>query len=399
MALVVLLLAVLTVGAAVYSLLVVVAVWDYLGARRPKLPAGQAVGQASRPAIPAPISILKPLAGLDEGLEENLRSFFRQDYPNFEILFAVRDAADPAVALVTKLRSEFPDIPSQLIVTGEPPYPNSKVYSLHRMVAESHHDLIVMSDSDVRVTPGMLQAIAAEFQDPILGLATCPYRAVPGMSIWSRLEAIGLNTEFLAGILVARIVEGVKFGVGPAMAVQRKALARIGGMERLKDYLAEDFMLGKLIAESGYRTILSSYVIEHRIGSESLRANFEHRLRWVRSTRRSRPSGYAGQVFTYPIPLALLLTAADPAWWPALAVAAALRAWAAWTVARQTLDDRLTGMFWCLLPVQDVLSFAFWIAGFFGNHVTWRGRTYLLHADGRFEAVASPQAVNTTAQP
>ncbi len=389
MALIVLLLAVLTAGSAAFCLLVVVAARDYLSARANH----GAVGEVPGPGSGAePISILKPLSGLDEGLEDNLRSFFLQDYPDFEILFAVRDAGDPAAGLVAKLQAEFPSVPSRLIVTGQPPYPNAKVYSLHRMVSESQRDLIVMSDSDVRVTPGMLKQIAGEFRDPNLGLATCPYRAVPGRSIWSRLEAVGLNTEFLAGILTARLIEGVKFGVGPTMALRRKALTRIGGMERVKDYLAEDFMLGKLIAEAGHGTILSSYVIEHRIGSQNWRANFDHRLRWVRSTRRSRPTGYAGQVFTYPLPLALLLVAADPSWLPALPAVLVVRFLAARAVAYQTLKDDVTSKAWYLVPIQDILSFGFWIAGFFGNYVTWRGRAYRLLPDGRFEAVGSPEA-------
>ncbi len=380
MALIPVLVAALLAGALVYSALTVFAAHHYLGTRPSRSLAGPAV------------SILKPLAGAEAGLERNLRSFFEQDYHDFELLFAVREASDAAAGVVEQLRREYPKIPARLIVTGEPPYANAKVYSLDRMMAEASHDLLVMSDSDIRVTPDMLQVVAAEFEDAHLGLATCPYRAVPGPSrgrsggsFWSVLEALGMNTEFLGGILVARIVEGMKFAVGPTIVARRAALASIGGLDRVKDYLAEDFVLGKFVAESGWRVSLSSYVIEHHIGSQGFRANARHRLRWVRSTRRSRPAGYVGQVFTNPIPLALLLVASDASWWPVLIATALVRALAAWAVAGWVLHDSLTARRSYLVPVQDLLSFAFWVAGFFGNTVQWRGRTYDLLADGRFK--------------
>src|SRR6185312_13369680 len=291
---------------------------------------------------PFPIIILKPLAGVDEGLEENLRTFFTQDYPAFEILFAVRNSDDPAIAVAERLRALYPTVPSRLVVTGEPPYPNAKVYSLDRMLATARYDLLVMADSDIRVTPEMLLAIAAEFQDPRLGLATCPYRAIPGRSFWNTLEAIGLNTEFIGGVLVARMLDGMKFALGPTIAARRATLEGIGGFDAVKDYLAEDFVLGRLAAERGDGVILSSYVIEHRIGAQSFLPNIKHRLRWNRSTRRSRPAGYIGQLFTIPLPLALILWIVQPAWWPLAAATLALRALAAWSTAGQVLRDPLT---------------------------------------------------------
>jgi ceramide glucosyltransferase len=334
-----------------------------------------------------PISILKPLSGVDEGLEENLRTFFEQDYPDFEILFAVRTADDRAVPVVEKLRAAYPLVPSRLILTGEPPYPNAKVYSLDLMLQAARYDLLVMSDSDIRVTPAMLQHVAAEFQNPRLGLATCPYRAVPGRSFWSKLEAIGMNTEFWAGVLTARMLDGMKFAVGPTIVARREALRKIGGFDRLKDYLAEDFVMGKFAAEAGFDVILSSYVIEHRIGTQDFPHNAAHRLRWCRSTRRSRPAGYVGQVFTNPLPLALLLMLVWPSW-EALAVTAVFRGASAWAVAGWVLRDPLTAKAWWLVPLQDLASFAFWLAGFFGNTIAWRGRKYYLQPDGKFQLIA-----------
>jgi ceramide glucosyltransferase len=330
-----------------------------------------------------PISVLKPLAGVDEGLEENLASFFEQQYPCFEILFAVHDSSDPAAAVVENLRTRYPAVPSRLIVTGEPPYPNIKVYKLDRMLESARHDLIVMADSDIRVTPEMLTVMAAEFQDGKLGLSTCPYRAVPGRSFWSTLEAVGLNTEFLGGVLVARMLDGMKFALGPTITARRAALTAIGGFDAVKDFYAEDFVLGKLAAERGYGVILSSYAIEHRIGAEGFAENLRHRLRWSRSTRRSRPWGYIGQVFTNPLPLALALWALRPEWWPLAAAAVVLRGAAAWFTAGYVLRDPLTRRLWALVPLQDAASFLVWISGFFGTTILSRGRKYRLLRDGR----------------
>jgi len=366
----------LVTGSLVYCVLTIIAAIRYRAVRVPEL------------HTPMAISILKPLAGVDDGLEENLRSFFEQDYQEFEILFAVRKQDDPAIAVAERLRNRYPRIPSRLIVTGEPPYANAKVYSLDLMLEAARHDLLVMADSDIRVTRDMLATIAAEFQDPRLGLATCPYRAVPGRSFWNILEAIGLNTEFIGGVLVARMLDGMKFALGPTIAARRATLAGIGGFDAVKEFLAEDFVMGKLAAERGDGVILSSYVIEHRIGAQSLAANLKHRLRWNRSTRRSRPAGYVGQLFTNPLPLALMLWIARPAWWPVAAVTLLLRAAAGWATARHVLEDSLTGRLFFLVPVQDLLSFAMWVGGFFGNTILWRGRKYYLRADGRFEPVA-----------
>ena len=367
----------LVAGAVVYSLLSVVAALRYLSVRPPALKS------------PEPISILKPLAGLDLGLESNLRTFFEQDYPAFELLFAVRSGDDPAVEIVERLRREYQQVPSRLLVTGESPYPNAKVYSLEQMLAAAANDLVVMSDSDIRVTPSLLKTVAAEFQDAGLGVATCPYRAVAGPSFWSRLEAIGMNTDFAAGILVARMLEGMKFAVGPTIAARRRVLQAIGGFDRLKDYLAEDFVMGKFAADAGHGVILSSYVIEHHIGGANLRLSAAHRLRWARSTRRSRPLGYLGQLFTMPLPLALLLCAVSPTWWPALLLTFGIRLLAAYVISAKILRAKIN---WLLLPIEDVTAFCFWLAGFFGNTIVWRGRRYRLYSDGRFELLASPPA-------
>ena len=356
-------------GSTVYSLLVMVAVRSYKAVKPPARTSAE------------PVSILKPLAGLDPELESNLRTFFAQDYRAFEILFAVRHADDEAAGVVRKLQREYPHVASQLLVTGEPPYPNAKVFSLQQMIAATANDLLVMSDSDTRVTTDMLSTLAAEFQENNLGVATCPYRAVAGPSFWSHLEAIGMNTDFWASALVARMIEGMRFAVGPTIVARKSVLTAIGGIERFHDYLAEDFVLGQFAAAAGHDVILSSYVIEHHIGATNFTESVAHRLRWVRSTRRSRPAGYVGQVFTMALPLALGLVLVKPAFWPIAGVAWLARFAAAYFVSAHVLRAKLN---WLLLPVEDMIAFVFWIAGFFGNTIVWRGRRYRLRRDGRF---------------
>jgi ceramide glucosyltransferase len=362
--------AALLAGSLIYCVLVVLAARSYLAQ---KIPAVQ---------HPSPISVLKPLSGVDEGLEANLQSFFEQDHPGFEILFAVRESTDPSVAIVRALIEKFPNVRARLLITGDPPYPNAKVYSLECMLAEAQYDILVMSDSDIRVQPGFLRSIAAEFGDPRVSMATCPYRAIAGHSLWSQLEAEGMNTDFLAGLLVARLIEGVKFAVGPTIAARKQALIAIGGFAKLRNYLAEDFVMGKFAAQAGMGVILSRNIVEHRIGSQNLRASAAHRLRWARSTRRSRPSGYYGQLFTHPLLLALALCAVYPACWPALILACLLRGLAAHATSAWVLRAKPR---WGLILIEDFLRFVFWLAGFFGNTIVWRGRHYFLHPDGRFE--------------
>jgi ceramide glucosyltransferase len=392
-------LAAVLLGAWVYCVLTIVAVRRQFrsvglsGAGPWPAAASQAASSgltAGRPETPQAkglphISILKPLAGAEPLLESNLRSFFAQDYPAFELLFAVRRDTDPAIAIVSVLQREFPYIPSRLIVTGEPPYANAKVFSLSNLTALASHDWVVMSDSDVGVSHDFLRKISAEIDAGTYDIATCPYRAVPGSSLWPRLEALGMNTEFWGSAFVAKMMEGVRFTVGPTVVARRAVFNRIP-WDTLSPYLAEDFVLGQRAAELGFRVDLSRVVVEHHLIDESFRDNMAHRLRWARSTRRSRPWGYLGQVFTNPLPVALLLLAADLRSWPALVVTAVLRAASAFATAN-ALHDTLSRRYALLIPIQDLLSFVFWLAGFTGNIIAWRGRRYRLHRDGTFEPV------------
>ena len=365
-------LAVLLTGSLVYCALIVVATRRFLSTTLPN--------SGNKP----PISILKPLCGHDDGLEENLRSFMVQDYPEYEVLFGVHRPDDSAVAVAEKIITEFNGrISAHLVITGESPIPNAKAFSLNRLVREANYDVLVMSDSDVRVTPSLLSHLAQEFQDDHVGLISCPYRAVPGRSVWSRLEAIGMNTELLGGVMVARMIEGMRFALGCTVAVRRSVLEDMGGFGYLQEFLAEDFVIGQRAAQLGHGVLFSSYVIEHRIGSQDMMHNLGHRMRWARSTRRSRPLGYWGQIFTYPLPLALLLCAACPAAWPVLFPTMILRGAAALVTARNIVHDPVTQKQWWLLPVQDVIGFFVWISGFVGDKIVWRNRKCTVLRDGR----------------
>lgn len=365
-------LAALLAGSLVYCVLVIVATRRFLQAKRP--------AASARP----PVSILKPLCGHDDGLEENLRSFFVQDYPQYELLLGVHREDDPAAALASRIIQEYSGkVEARLVITGESPIPNAKAFSLNRLVREAKYDLLVMSDSDVRVQPNMLPTLAQEFQQKSVGLITCPYLAVPGLSVWSRLEAVGMNTELLGGVLVARMMEGMRFALGCTVAVRRTVLEDMGGFAYLQEFLAEDFVIGQRAAELGHDVLLSSYVIEHRIGSQAFAANLGHRLRWARSTRRSRPAGYWGQIFTYPLPWALLLWAVLPAAWPVVPLTLALRAAAAVATARYVVRDPITLRQWWLLPAQDILAVLVWISGFVGDTIVWRDRKCTVLRDGR----------------
>ena len=364
----------LALGTVVYCFLILAAVYRYLSVPPPN--------GTERP----PISILKPLKGADPELEANLRTCFQQEYPgDWEIVFALADPADPAADIVRKLESEFSLVHSRLLIVGDSPYANAKVWSLEKLCAASAHDLVVMSDADIRVTPTMLSTIAAEFSsNPKLGLATCPYRAVAGPSLWSQTEALGMNTEFISGVLVARMIEGMRFTLGPTVAARKVAIEAAGGWRSLQNFLAEDFVLGQRVTAKGWRSILSSYVVEHRIGSEALGPNFAHRLRWNRSTRRSRPLGYIGQLFTNPLPIFFAV-------WPLtgfelgfLGAAVMLRFTVAFAAQNGVLNDEFRPRDLYQLPLQDLMSFCFWIAGFFGNTIHWRGRVYRLNRDGTF---------------
>ena len=335
-----------------------------------------------------PVSVMRPLAGAEDNTEDNLRSIFSQNYEDFEVLLSVHTLDDPAAAIARRVMAEFPNVRSRLVVAGISPMPNAKVWSLRALMLEARHENLLMSDSDVRLDSDCLRLVIAELSQPGVGLVTCPYRAVGGPKLWSRVEALGLNTDFLAGMLTQRMLNGMDFAIGPTIATRKSELDAIGGLAHLQKFLAEDFVMGNLMFERGRTVILSRSVVEHHIGNDDFLKNWRHRLRWARSTRRSRPWGYVGELFTKPVALALICCAAAPRLWPVLPLTMALRAAVAWNTAEKILRDPLIATYWWLVPVEDISTFATWVLGFFGKTILWRGRELVLARDGSFEMTA-----------
>jgi ceramide glucosyltransferase len=368
----------LLLGSVVYCALAILAAARYLRS-------GAKSRAQIRSSLP-PLSVLRPLSGAADNTEANLRSLFEQQYPEFEILLSIHDEADPAALIARRVMAAYPHIPSRLIVAGPSPFPNAKVWSLRALLPEARHETLVMSDSDIRIDPSGFDTIASELTQPNVALVTCPYRAAGGPRFWSRVEALGLNTEFLGGLLTARMLGGVDFAIGCAIAIRRDDLASIGGLEHLQRYLAEDFMMGNLIHHQGKTVVLSRCIIEHHIGNDGFLTNWKHRLRWARSTRRSRRLGYLGELFTKTTALAILLWFAQPRAWGLALVALLFRAGEQWATGIWVLNDPLVARYWWLLPVEDLASFVTWCLGFFGKTIEWRGRRLILTSDGRFEA-------------
>jgi ceramide glucosyltransferase len=361
----------LLTGALVYCLLAMRGAVLYLRSGAPKL------------TRYPPVSVLRPMAGAADNTEANLRSVFSQKYPaEFEVLLAVHEESDPAAAIARGVMAAFPDVPARLIVSGVSPLPNAKVWSLRALLPEARHENLLMTDSDIRLEPDCLETVVAELAGPNVALVTCPYRAVGGPKLWSRVEALGLNTDFLAGMLTQRMLNGMDFAIGCTIGTRRGELAAIGGLEYLQRYLAEDFMMGNLMRRAGREVVLSRAVIEHHIGNDAFVPNWKHRLRWARSTRRSRPWGYLGEVFTKPAALGLMVVLAAPRWWPALVLALLFRVALARFTAVRILNSRTR---WWLLPIEDLAGFATWFLGFFGKRILWRGRWLVVARDGSFQ--------------
>jgi ceramide glucosyltransferase len=337
-----------------------------------------------------PISVLRPLAGADDSTEANLRSLFRQNYGNFEVLLGVHQASDPAAEIACGVMAEFPNIPARLVMTGKPLLPNAKVWSLSALAREARNEILVMADSDVHLPAHAYATLVEELERPGVALVSCPYRAV-GTSLWSRVQALGLNTEFISEILTAVFLMDCDFAIGCAVATRRRDLDAIGGLESMGSYLAEDFVMGQRMARSGRRVLLSRTVVDHHIGGADFASCWRHRMRWTRSTRRSRRSGYAGEIFTKTLAVAAIVFALRPETAPLAAGAVAVRLALAWAAATVFPGGARGGFYWLLLPLEDLLSFTAWVGGFFGDTVGWRGRALRLDADGRMGVVAQPE--------
>jgi ceramide glucosyltransferase len=347
--------------------------------------AGRHAGQSklySSPSDFPPLSILKPLKGTDPEMYESFRSHCLQDYSIYEILFGINDDNDPAAELVERLQREFPRQPIRLVRCEKNLGANGKVSSLAQLVAEAKYGILLVNDSDIRVSQDYLRTVIGELHQPNAGLVTCLYRGVPANTIASRLESLGISTDFVPGVLAAKQIEGgLQFGLGSTLAFRRVELDAIGGFESIVDYLADDYELGKRIAERGLRVVLSKSVVETFLPAYGLAGFFSHQLRWARTIRVSRPGGYAGLLLTYTLPWAAvcLLLARGTGWaWALLATALLLRMTTAWASAVSVLNDREVVRSLWLLPLRDFLAPMVWIAGMFGRKVVWRGQRFKL---------------------
>lgn len=378
-----------TFTSTIYLILTLVATVRHLGRAR----VAQAAATAAAPSSLPPVTIFKPVHGMEEQLAANLESFFQQDYPDYEIIFGVRDTNNPAAAIAEEIRARYPQVPSRMIVSGPPGWPNAKVFSLAKMIAASSRSYFIISDSDVRVAPDFLRNTIPPLLDPKVGLVTCMYRGIPAADFWSSLEALGLSVEMSSGVMVADMMEGMRFALGPAMAVRRDAIDAIGGIGAVADYYSDDFELGNRIWAKGFKVILSHHIVRNVLTSRSALRTLGDQLRWMKSTRYSRPAGHAGTGLTYAVPfgiLGLLAAGALGHWklgWELLAIACANRviqsAVVGWSVAR---DPRAVGFGW-LYPVRDLFGFVAWALSYTSRNFYWRGETYRFGKGGRIAAL------------
>ncbi len=345
------------------------------------------------PGFSPPLTLLKPLHGAEPGLEAHLATFFEQDYPEYEILFCTRSPDDPGLAIARLVAARYPQIPARFFSTGEPPYINAKVRSMELMEEAAAHDILVISDSDVRVTPDYLRAVALPFADPRVGAITCPYRGVAAEGgLWARLEAVGMSVEMTAGVLVARMMEDMQFTLGPTMAFRRETVRHMGGFCVTADYCADDFVLGNETFKLGQKVVLSHHAIEHMVINASLMQSLKHQVRWMKSTRFSRPKGHFGTALTFSMPFGLLGLGAGIALHHA-ALGFGLLAWAVisrWALAiavgNWAVGDRNWFGLLVLYPIRDLMGFCFWAASYVSSRILWRGRVFQLLPGGKMRA-------------
>ena len=340
-----------------------------------------------------PVSVLKPVHGLEAQLKENIESFFRQDYPDYEILFAADKANDAALEVVREVCARYPHIRSRVLITGTP-WPNPVVYAFHCMAEVAAHDILVTTDSDVEVDPRYLREIVPPLLDPQVGMVTCVYRGKNAAGFFSGLTAIGMSVEMTAGVLVANLLEGMKFGLGPTTVVRKDSLASIGGYTALRDYIAYDFAIGNLMAKADYRVVLSGHIIDHVVNQASFERMWQNQLRWAQTTRYSRPKGHFGSGLIFAIPYGILglFAAGLLGHWGigALLLGAAVlnrlaEAWlVGWMVVR---DPQIRRAPW-LYPLRDLLGFVVWFASYLKLRYVWR--------DSRFELKGTRIALRQT---
>jgi ceramide glucosyltransferase len=373
------------ITSTLYSLMVAV------GVRRFRHRVAAAAPHSYQPQV----SVLKPLHGDEPDLEENLASFFQQDYPEFEIIFCARHSDDLGLAAARRVAARFPLVPTRILTCGEPPWPNARTFSLEIMRREARHPILVTSDSDVRIAPDYLASIVAPLADPKVGMVTCLYRGVTRHGLWAQLEAMGMSLEMTSGVLVAEMIEGMRFALGPSMVMRQSTVEKIGGFEQVAQYYADDFVLGKWTAEAGETVVLSTYIIEHHVRSADFKKSIAHQQSWATSTRFSRPLGHLGELLTYAVPYGLLALAVLGASGH-LALGLALvaitilnRVLLCLLVAGCVVRDRAAFRKAWLYPLRDFMGFCFWLRSYFGSRrLRYRGDLYELLSKGRLRKLA-----------
>jgi ceramide glucosyltransferase len=349
--------------------------------------------KSTQPPEFPPVTLLKPVCGMEPGLEGHLTTFFEQQYPTYEIIFGARHNDDPALAVVRRIRHIYPSVPVKIVISGDPWRPNAKVCSLMKMYEHAAHDYLIISDSDVKVSPNYIAEVVQPMLDPTNGMVTCLYRGLPTGGLWSRLEALGMSVEMAAGAIVANLIEGMKFALGPTMAIRRDALDAIGGFEPLAEYCSDDYVLGRDVVESGRRVVMSHHVIDHVVINRDFASSMHHQIRWMKSTRFSRRAGHASSVLTFAMPFGVLglVGAFGLQQWAlgaGLFVAAYLNRVilslvAGWGVVG---DRRALNSAW-LYPLRDFMGFIFWCASYSGRTIIWRDDLYRLEDCGRMVLV------------
>ncbi len=330
-----------------------------------------------------PITILKPLCGMEADLYDNLRSFCTQDYPEFQIIFGSRSADDPALDVARTLQCEFPHLDIRIVCDHPVHCGNFKVANLMQMEPHVTSEYLAISDSDIRVGKDYLRHLAADLAQPNTGVVTCLYRGLPGANIWSRLGALHINDWFLPSVLTGRLLGLNDFGFGATLALRRQSLERIGGFKALADQLADDYMLAKLLRDHGLDTVLSDYLVETTVHEPSFASLWQHELRWMRTVRMLQPAGHAFSCITHSLPATLMAAAlaqAQPWAWAMPATALILRA-----VMHRISPHSSGSSPWLnllLLPIRDLLSFAVWAGSYGSRHVHWRGRRFAVRRDG-----------------
>ena len=331
------------------------------------------------PDFHPPVSILKPVRGLDFATYENFASFCHQDYPEYEILFCVNDLNDPAVPVIQKVISDFPKCHIR-ILSGAARYgTNQKVNNLALLAKEARYEILAQSDGDVRVSPNYLRELAAPFRDASMGVLSCFYRAMVQPNLGAELEAVGAASDFFAGALVADWKEGVTFALGASVATTKTWLSKIGGYESFADLLADDYEIGNRVHQAGGKVLLSREIVWTMYPAQTFQGFWEHQVRWARTVRAVRPFSFLGLLVTQGLPWTLLAALIAPKAWTSLFYLIGyliLRTCVAWVVGVWGIQDEVLRRKLWLVPFRDAIHFLVWLAGFTSNRVTWGGIEY-----------------------